>query len=116
MTLVIRVCHLVAEHNEATADDLYPLLANEGFTRKQVIRALQNGRNKKYLLCDGPVGRQGTPKGGMACGTYRPNPAQQLPRNRMLHRVSSNATPKPFSNLAIPRVNSVWALGQSLST
>lgn len=54
----------------ATADDLYPMF--EGYTRQQVIKALQNAKTLGWLESDGHQPRRGKGAGsGGVCTTYR---------------------------------------------
>jgi len=93
MSLTQEVVEMVNLKGWATADDLYAVLRGDGYTRQQVIKALQNARYRKLLVCDGHEPRRGEwEKRGSVCGTYRPKEPEH-PANRM------------------PRVASVWQLG-----
>jgi hypothetical protein len=52
-----------------TVDHLMPLLC--GYTRSQVIKALQNARLRGYLECDGRGPRKGRISRGSDPATYR---------------------------------------------
>ena len=51
MSLTQAVIDLVAERGRATVDDLCAELAEEGYTRHQVKRSLQNARFRGLLTC-----------------------------------------------------------------
>jgi hypothetical protein len=87
MSLVEQVIDLVERRGAATVDDLLPELS--GYTRTQVISALNWARQTGRLSCDGLGPRRGRKGGGSNPGTYR-------------------AVPRP-------RINSVFALAQMTS-
>lgn len=74
MSLIQTVVAMVEEEGQATADDLFSILKDEGKTREQVIRALQNARASGFLLSSGREPRRGKGAGcGTECTTYRIN-------------------------------------------
>ena len=91
MSLTQTVADMVSERGAATVDDLLPELAEEGYTREQVIKALQNAKHRGLL-----ENRRGKGLGpGSMPSTYTP---KRTPKQRA-------AAP------SIGRVASVWELG-----
>jgi hypothetical protein len=106
VSLLVRVAHMVKERGAVTVDDLMPL---DGYTRKQVLIALQNARYKALILSDGKGPTGGT--GGSTCAIYTPNPGVVLPAITFRGAYHKKAKPKPPEP---HRINSVFNLGQSL--
>jgi hypothetical protein len=69
LTHIVTSLIAVRIYEGGTVDHLMPLLS--GYTRRQVIKALQNARLRGYLECDGRGPRQGRKSRGSDPGTYR---------------------------------------------
>ena len=73
MSLVSEVVALIEEREAATVDDLLPDL--EGYTRAQVMTALDYATTRRLITCDGPRGPKGLKgRGGSLPGVYRRKP------------------------------------------
>jgi hypothetical protein len=78
--LIAIVTDIIRELGSGTADDVLPEC--EGFTRDQVMQALQNAKHNGYLASEG---RQPKPKGRKAAGLMiyciAPEPERAPPAN-----------------------------------
>lgn len=98
MSLTQAVVGMVKDMGQATADDLYAELKEEGYTRHQVIKALQNAGAHGYLEGAGHVPRRGIGAGmGSACTTYRVNPEWRAPVRTVARR--AKLTPQEVSSV-----------------
>jgi hypothetical protein len=71
MSLTSRLVAMVNERGCATADDLLPEC--KGYTRAQVLKALQNAKTTGQIDSDGHVPIRGeSGRRGSVCTTYRP--------------------------------------------
>ncbi len=103
MGITSKVAEMVRERGSATADDLFPLLQPEGYTRQQIIKALQNGRMTKLLACDGHTPKRGNVGGGSQCAVYRPlGTSPQWPEKKF--RTKKPRRPKTVDPMTRPSI------------
>jgi hypothetical protein len=102
----------VRGYEGGTVDHLMPLLP--GFTRKQVIAALQNARWSGYLECDGRGPRKGRTARGSDPGTYRWTEDCQPVPNVDLQAANREWRERQRARHARPAIPSVFHLAQHL--
>jgi hypothetical protein len=72
MTLLRYVAELVRLRGSGTVDDFLPELAELGYSRIQVGKALHNATLMGLVYCNGRKPRRGTPRGQSCAATYYP--------------------------------------------
>jgi hypothetical protein len=107
MSLTQTVIAMVRARSRASVDDLLPI---EGYTRAQVLVALQNARTQGWLDCEGHAPRRGTRSGrGSVASIYIARETRLMPAPR---RRKSRAHPVPKGlRLRRMQIPSVFHLG-----
>ena len=100
MNLSRTVTSMVRERESATVDELLPHLL--GYTRSEVKTAMHHASRKRWLKCKPG---QSLGLGGFAPGRY--TPGDVMPGNARGGRQKAPPRPAPM-----PRVSSVWQLGE----
>jgi hypothetical protein len=104
MSLRHLVIKMIAERGCGTVDHLEPELSKHGYTRKQIITALNNARTLGKLWSEGRASKKGMPRDAYCPAVYWPGKKLTSPMYAQLMQAKK---PKPER----PLVASVWDWG-----